>query len=176
MHIIHASKKYDIPLLTKACVEFMDKGLDASNVLTVLEHSIFFEEKDLSKKCMEIVGRNTKDVFNSDPFMDITQDALTYVLDSDDLNMEEIDIFKRCCQWAEKNNSKKPTREVLGKALYKIRFPTMTLADFTNTVQPTNLLTMEEMVGIYKYLSVPEDKNKPSSFVCTKRKPKGSYI
>ena len=176
MHIMHVSKKYDLPLLTQACVDFMDKGLDVTNAFTILEHSLFFEEKDLSKKCMHIIEKHTQDVFNSMTFEDISQEKLSYVLDSEDINMEEIDIFKKCCQWAEKTNKKKSTREVLGKTLYKIRFPVMTLAEFTKSVRPTNVLTMEEQLSIYTYLSVPEDDNKPSLFVCTKRKPKGNQF
>ena len=102
-------------------------------------------------------------------FLGISQSTLTYILGNDHLNMEEIDIFKRSCAWAESKNQTTPVRHVLGKALYKSRFPTMTLSEFTNVVRKTDVLNMEEQHSIYAYLSVPDDVNKPSQFGCTKR-------
>ena len=169
------SKKYDIPSLMETCVKFMDTNLEISNVFTILENSLFFEENDLVSKCIWIIEQNTPAAFNSDSFLGISQSTLTYILGNDYLNMEEIDIFKRSCAWAESKNQTKPVRHVLGKALYKIRFPTMTLSEFTNVVRKTDVLNMEEQNSIYAYLSVPDDVNKPSQFGCNTRTVRKSF-
>ena len=96
MHILNASKKYDIPLLTQSCVDFIDKSLNPNNACSILKHSLFFEEKELTNRCMLMIEDNTQSAFSSDAFMGISQDTLAYVLESDDLRMAEIDIFKQC--------------------------------------------------------------------------------
>ena len=118
---------------------------------------------------MNVIDNQSQDAFHSKAFEDISQGTLSYVLNSDNLLMEEIDIFKQCLQLAGKKNDKKSARDVLGKALNKIRFPTMTLTDFTNVVRPTYILTTDEQSCIHVYLAVPEERNKPSLFNCVKR-------
>ena len=174
MHVLNASKKYDLPCLTKKCVDYMEKCLEPTSAFAILEHSLFFEEFTLSNKCLELIEDYTLEAFHSSAFMDISQDTLAFVLESDHLDIDELELFKLCCKWGEpKSNQRKDNvslREIIGKAVFNIRFPVMSAEDFTNIVRPTEVLTGEEKASVYAYLDVPEEKNKPPMFSIRKRK------
>jgi len=49
-------------------------------------------------------------------------------------------------------------RKYLGDVLFLIRFPIMPPHEFTKFVTIKEILTPEETVAVYKYLTLPEDE------------------
>ena len=173
MQILHAAKKYQLAILVKRCVDFLDNELKASNACTILDHCQFFGENDLSKKCLDIIERNTKEALASDDFMSISSETLGVILDSAHLAMKEIKIFEKAFKWASKRTNKTlNARAALGHNLFKIRFPLMTHQEFTESICTKDVLTESEQLQIFKYLASPKIGGKPKSFRCDARKAK----
>jgi hypothetical protein len=57
------------------------------------------------------------------------------------------------CQTLQKTASGENIREVLGENLFLIRFPTMSLSDFTEVVTPRDVLTGDEVFQVMRYIS-----------------------
>jgi hypothetical protein len=49
-------------------------------------------------------------------------------------------------------------REALGRALYLIRFPTMSQEEFCLEVVPTEILNQDEIIGIFMNLCISNEK------------------
>ena len=84
------------------------------------------------------------------------------------LSTSEIEVFKAVVLWAEeqckKNNitcEGENKRNILGDLFYKLRIPTMTLRQYSNTVVASDLLTEQEQLQLLKYFTLnPSSKSK----------------
>ena len=172
MQIHIAARKYQLSILVNRCVEFLDNELTASNACSILDHCQLFGENDLSKKCLDIIERNTAEALASDGFMNISSRTLGVILDNAHLAMKEIKIFEKAFEWAsKKNDGSVNARTALGNNLFKIRFPAMKMKEFTEIVCAKDVLTENEQLQIFKYLASPKS-GKPKSFCCDARKVK----
>jgi len=55
--------------------------------------------------CWKVVERQSKKVFHSDAFFEISKDTLCRVLRVERLSVHEIDVFRACLHWAERRAS-----------------------------------------------------------------------
>ena len=104
------------------------------------------------------IREQTREVFKSESFGEISNDALVKILESESSSVGELELFKGSVDWARcKISTKSPRGEVvqdtLGKALYKIWFPVMTIEEFADAVVPTEILKTEDEVACYRYIS-----------------------
>ena len=158
--VMYLAKKYIVPSLTEKCVEVFHKSLKPDNVVTVLEQAVHFDEKELEKKCWEVVESQTVQVIASEAFCHISQGTLIHLLKRETLGVEEIEFFKAVLKWSDAQCAKngleatgENRRTVIGNALYEIRFLSMSQHDFAHNVSSSGLLTAEELVPIYHRLN-----------------------
>ncbi len=138
--LLYLGRKYIIPSLTERCVDALHECMQPDKVLELLEEAIYFDEKELKKKCWEVIDVQT----------------LINLLKRDTLHIAEVDLFKAVLKWSESQCSKngvqatdRDRRAVLNNAVYEIRFLLMSQKEFTQHVSLSGLLTAEEIVQIY---------------------------
>ena len=168
MHVIHAAKKYQIPSLVQRCIQYLENDLKASNACSILDRSRFLNEKDLAKRCLDEIERNTVEALSSQDFLTVSDETLSMILESDLIGaMEELKIFEKCYQWAARRvDTKTSIRDCLGKNIFKIRFPVMPVQDFKDVVCQTNVLSRTEQLEIMNYMASPTYNAKPRGFKC----------
>lgn len=110
---------------------------------------------------MRFIQRNTKAFFASEGFKLLAREGLEFVLKSDVTSVPEVEIFSASAKWAEEecvrqnltiNGTNK--RQTLGDLLYQIRMTHISLKSFSNIVIPTEILTEEEQLQLYKYFTI----------------------
>lgn len=52
---LYAAKKYIVPHLARACVNYLETSLTAKNACMLLSQSRLFEEPDLMQRCWEVI-------------------------------------------------------------------------------------------------------------------------
>uniref|UniRef100_A0A8C6SJI0 BTB (POZ) domain containing 6b n=1 Tax=Neogobius melanostomus TaxID=47308 RepID=A0A8C6SJI0_9GOBI len=136
---LYAAKKYIVPALAKACVTFLETSLEAKNACVLLSQSRLFEEPELTQRCWEVIDAQAELSLCSEGFCEIDLQTLEIILRRETLNAKEVVIFDAVMNWASaecKRQGLGPTirnrREVLGKTLFLVRIPTMTLEEFAN--------------------------------------------
>jgi hypothetical protein len=79
------------------------------------------------------------------------------------LSTSEIEVFKAVVLWAEEQCKKQNItcegenkRNILGDMFYKLRIPTMTLRQYSNTVVTSDLLTEQEQLQYLIAASEPD--------------------
>jgi len=86
------------------------------------------------------------------------------IVDQPQLGVLEVDLFKACVDWATRQLRRNHTdttvdgfalRQTLDRILPSIRFPTMSLEQFSASVVPLGILTTDETCELYKYLTCP---------------------
>ena len=178
---LYAAKKYIIPFLAQECVRFLESSLSARNACMLLSQARFFDEPALTQRAWEVIDAQAQLALTSDTFVDIDKDTLELILARETLNCRETVIFNAAKNWAlaecvrkdiqdeanddeeeenengSQNNQElseaERCRQVLGRALYLVRFPCMTVQEFADTVAKSGLLTLEETTDIFLYFT-----------------------
>lgn len=52
---LYVAKKYFVPHLARACVNYLETSLTAKNACLLLSQSRFFEEPELMQRCWEVI-------------------------------------------------------------------------------------------------------------------------
>uniref|UniRef100_T1IIE9 BTB domain-containing protein n=1 Tax=Strigamia maritima TaxID=126957 RepID=T1IIE9_STRMM len=162
---LYAAKKYIIPHLARACVTFLETSLTAKNACLLLSQSCLFEEPELMQRCWEVIDAQAEMALKSEGFVDIDINTLESVLARETLNAKEMVLFEAALNWAAAECFRRdlePTsenkRQVLGRALYMIRIPAMTLEEFANGAAQSGILTLQETTDIFLHFTAT---NKP---------------
>lgn len=153
---LYVAKKYIVPHLARACVNYLETSLTAKNACLLLSQSRLFEEPDLMQRCWEVIDAQAEMAIKSEGFVDIDLKTFETILNRETLNCKEINLFEAALNWAQAACAKmelEPTtenkRQALGSALYLIRIPTMTLEEFANRVAQLGILTQAETIDIF---------------------------
>ena len=173
--ILYLAKKYILPFLADICVTYLDNNLNNHNVFTVLAQSRYFSEPQLEQTCWDIIDRHTNKVIFSEDFAEIDHGTLLAVLSRDTLTISEAELFKAVKKWAENECKRKilapvpeNKRAVLLSALNFIRFPTMTLKEFSDDAARSGILSSEETINIFLYFG-SKDESKVQNYSCHPR-------
>ncbi|KAL3116846.1 hypothetical protein niasHT_003370 [Heterodera trifolii] len=140
--VLYAAKKYNLPSLVEACVKISIKEL--RNVFMAFSKARLLEEK------------NAADLMGSDEFFQIDQKLLCELLGRNQLvsNEEHLILFYavlwaiKQCQQKGMECSPKNLRELLGPALYQIRFPIIQ-KHFLEFFVSLGVLTSDELWKIF---------------------------
>ncbi|XP_055350069.1 BTB/POZ domain-containing protein 3-like isoform X2 [Paramacrobiotus metropolitanus] len=131
---LNSADKYDLPLLVEKCVEFILNKLNLDNCLEILEKAVQHTcaSPDIMERCLQLVDGSAETIWQSDRFSSIRPETLLIVLQRETLAADEATIYESIENWAAEACEEKKIdasavnrREILGPALYLVRFPLM---------------------------------------------------
>ncbi|KAH7696859.1 P7E4 protein, partial [Aphelenchoides avenae] len=118
--------------------------------------------------CWNLIDSKTTDVIRSEAFLHLSAPQLSDIVKRNTLCVEEIELYERIIEWAQTQLRKdgvdlspKAVRDVLGDALFSIRFPAMEQKEFSSKVVKGGVLTAEEALEVLMWHSIHD---KPKSF------------
>jgi len=161
MTTLYTAKKYAVPALEKHCVDFLKRNLSPDNAFMLLTQARLFDEPQLAALCLECIDKNTPEALTADGLTDIDIETLSAVLDRDSLRIKENKLFSAVLRWSEAECQRQALpvtvenkRSVLGRALYQIRFPLMTVEEFAQGPAQSGILTDRETVSLFLHFTV----------------------
>ncbi|OQV16153.1 BTB/POZ domain-containing protein 2 [Hypsibius exemplaris] len=168
---LYAAKKYVMPQLKAACVNFMRLNIRPQNVFLLLEQAQQSDEADLVAQCFDLIDRQTYSVISTDGFLEIDQETLRLVLQRDGLSTREVELWKALNRWTDKECDRRglerddvtSRRKTVGRALFDIRFPLMTLEELANGPIQTGILTAGESRDLFLHYFAKEKPELPFS-------------
>ncbi|KAL3077444.1 hypothetical protein niasHT_033982 [Heterodera trifolii] len=135
MAVLYAAKKYNIPGLIGPSLEFPISKL--RNVFLAFAQTRLFDMEDFSHRCLAYIDENAETLIKSEEFLQIDQKLLCEILDRDQLQITQ------------------NLRQMLGPALFKIRFPFIKKMQFWEKIIPSGVVTAEEAIGLPYPLQFP---------------------
>ncbi|PAV68291.1 hypothetical protein WR25_12947 [Diploscapter pachys] len=167
MTTLYTAKKYGVPALEMACIDFLKQNLGADNSFMLLSQARLFDERQLEQLCLEIIDKSTNDALNGEGFTEIDQETLCAVLSRDTLRVREASLFHAMVRWASEECRRKGLdvnpnnkREALGRALNLVRYPLMTVEEFAQGPAQSGLLSERQALDLFLHFTV---NPKPSS-------------
>jgi len=158
LEVFYATKKYAVVFLEDQILEHISQLLTVSNVFEALSLSTNTVELTyLAPICWNIIEEQTSDVleYHMD---DLDAHLLARILERDQLNMAEVELFQAAVRWAANlckaqglKTTGKNKRQFLEPLIKHFRFTTMTFAEFTDVVVPSRILEAKEVQQI-KYV------------------------
>ncbi|XP_077477773.1 BTB/POZ domain-containing protein 6-B-like [Stigmatopora argus] len=162
---LYAAKKYIVPALARACVNFLETSLEAKNACVLLSQSHLFEEPELTQRCWEVIDAQAELALRSEGFCEIDAQTLEIILRRETLNAKEVVVFEAAVAWGAAECHRQELvpaahnlRQVLGKALFLLRIPTMSLEEFADGAAQSDVLTLEETRNVFLWFTA---SNKP---------------
>ncbi|KAL3093049.1 hypothetical protein niasHS_004438 [Heterodera schachtii] len=170
MAVLCAAKKYNIPGLVDPSLQIPISEL--RNVFVAYAYACLFDLKDFANCCLSYIDKNADILIKSEEFLQIDQKTLCEIFGRDELQIhEEITIWKAALRWADEQCRQNEIEcsadnrgKMLDKVLPNIRFPLIPKEDFTKSVVPTGVLTIEEVDSIYQNYSHPNLSDAPGLF------------
>ncbi|KAL3846826.1 hypothetical protein ACJMK2_017780 [Sinanodonta woodiana] len=163
--VIQIAHKYQLGYLLDICSEQLAKHIRVDNACDILDLAVFYNLNELQKEACNYVDDHVLEILETPGFMNISVETLKVMLSGDTLYADELNIFRKCMEWAEnkcKDKGLEPSdqnkRKVLGDAFFFIRLPTLSLLDYTENIANTKLLSVEESHKIYMHKGSPSLK------------------
>jgi hypothetical protein len=166
MEILVLANQFDIKELKLSGFEYVIQGkCNSKNVCKLLmdtKKGVFstLDPDDLIKRCMVFIQENTEEVFKSPDFIHLDHDFILSMVQSDDLLIDEVDIFKGVYLWGK--NQKKTRKDesmesIVGKLVKHVRFVNMDAADLVHFVKTSGLIDSGLYLKILEAQTAPED-------------------
>ena len=168
MEILNAAKMYCVDNLLEVCEKYLCSSITTENLAIWIGASEQFDLTDLWHTCIQFIVQHSSIIFTGDCLNSLSSSSLEKILSSENLAVCEATVlcwlvkfwFVAECIRQGMNNDTTSLRTILGKVLYKVRFPLLPLDWFTNNVvkklnTDNEFLTVEEIYDIEKSINHP---------------------
>ena len=158
--IMYLAEKYDVPLLSRECVKFLDGNMDPLKAFDIIPAARLLGDGGLEKACWEVIEYNAEVIAADKTFLDMEHELVLSFLERSHLHITEVNLFNAVDRWAAKQCEDEgmkvdgpSKRSVLGDSLLqKIRFSLMSPKEFSDVVLTKNILTQEEIIDVFTSL------------------------
>lgn len=156
--LLYIAKKYLIDDLLDYCLDYIVSHLEPNNVLLNFEYADLYNEASVRQYCQATVQKYPKFILQFDYQMKAS--SLRHLLDLDELNASEVELFDLVIRWAEaecfvqESAATSNGREQLRVLLFQldlmrcIRFAAMPLDALTASKTISDVLTAEELSAV----------------------------
>lgn len=126
--------------IVEECAKFLLDMVGIDKLTWCYRLAVLYQILRLQKFCEEQVSVHIINVFKTADFLECDRDILCRILKLNSLNCKEIEVFEACIAWARAACKTKSAdvpkaanlREVLGDAVFQIRFCAMTVEEFAS--------------------------------------------
>ncbi|XP_035714811.1 uncharacterized protein LOC110858791 isoform X3 [Folsomia candida] len=159
---------FELKDLIRGCTDIIRKTMNFSNAAEILEFATTKKDLLLKTVALNYITANAKKIIPTGDFVEnLGLQAISAVLESDELDISEEIIFNATMRWASVQFIRKfgadvkpdPTmlRAELGDALYLIRFPLFDIDQFVRVVPDLlrTIFTAEEEVALFRWFTTP---------------------
>ncbi|XP_020279347.1 BTB/POZ domain-containing protein 6-A-like [Pseudomyrmex gracilis] len=156
--LCYCAQKYIVTLLVEECMKYVHSKILPENACRIYEFARLFDDSVIMDKCMYVIRTNTVTIFRDPSWEDVQLTTVLTILEQNELQISsEIELFRAVERWAKSECRRKsldPTNEksmksVVGNALSKIRFLSLTAQEFANGPGVSPLLTRDESSVIF---------------------------
>ncbi|KAJ6243607.1 btb/poz domain-containing [Anaeramoeba flamelloides] len=154
--VLEACEKYPTKDLKQLCLKYIDNNINTCDCFEILKQADDMKLIELVKRTLIFIQHHSKQIFSrSGCLNEIREEHLLTLLNSERLDVPEIELFRRCIERAKyicKNVQKIPINaknlnNILAKIKPKIKLHLMTGIELQE-VEASNLFTVRELFDV----------------------------
>lgn len=162
--LFNLAKIYKLHRLENRCESFLEKSVcDVKNFWKVFETFNSQNFSELQENCFSLIKRDTLRYLQSDFFTKISKNLLKKIMEVNEIDCREFQLFENVMRWAEidckfkkLNVTGANKRIALGDLIYLIHFPAMTCDEFGRCTTENGLLSSKEIEEILRFISTKQ--------------------
>jgi hypothetical protein len=151
--LLSLSNAYQIHSLKLICSEFVSDQITTQSVVRYLEDSVKYDIPFLYDKCFTFILDHFVNVVETDQFLeDISEGQLKKILQSDDVNADELCLFVALVRWGIRQVSMRPNEcefvgveQILSNLLKHVRWYLMAPNEIADVVRPMKIAPVEDL-------------------------------
>eukprot|EP01080_Neovahlkampfia_damariscottae_P001981 gene1981-1489_t len=183
MQLLPVADQYNVDNLRRGCFEFLVKNINKDSVIQMLleaqDGKYRFNCDELISKCLKFIEKNTSDVIKTPQFFLFEERTVLEMVQSNNLNVEEIDLFKAIIRWGNYRrrdlNCTTPLTEIVQNLVPYIRYPLMSGPDLVNVVKPCKVAPEDLYIAALEFVNAPEHIT-PNGLQYKERSGEGSHF
>lgn len=137
--VLASAVEYGLEGLIDCCVNFLSSHLKVDTACEAMQAASTYKQKGLQATCIAFIEQNTRKIFASPNWVEISEDTLCEILRSDNLQADEVEVLEAVKHWGNVNSvvSTQPLKDVLAKVICHVRFPLLP-ADMLTKLEQEN--------------------------------------
>jgi len=134
MHLLPAAMEYGMSDLVKICEEYIGESITIDTACDAMQAAVTFGLDHFKRTLLSFFEQHTKEIFSSKSFNELSDSTLAYILQSDELTMDEGELLKAVKGWAVVNSlaTNRPIYEVSRTVVCNLRLPLLSAEDLGN--------------------------------------------
>lgn len=136
--VFQAAHLLDVPALSRACVDFLEKCVSHFNCLGLIEFAKYYSLQPLLEQCQNLMYQDFDIVVKQAEFLELPMDRVLDLLDSESLKVQEEVLVEAALLWVHHQVSQR--KAALAKLLEKLRLPLLDPVFFTNMLEADELV------------------------------------
>eukprot|EP00656_Telonema_subtile_P047243 TRINITY_DN5412_c0_g1_i6.p1 TRINITY_DN5412_c0_g1~~TRINITY_DN5412_c0_g1_i6.p1 ORF type:complete len:451 (+),score=108.51 TRINITY_DN5412_c0_g1_i6:803-2155(+) len=114
---------------------------------------------DIYQVCLGYAAANASILFKTNDFLELGEEAVLDLLDRDDIDMKEIDVFVSIKQWGERRSehSTRSVSEEVEGVVQKIRFALMSQDELFEIVEPSGVAPSKMIMDACRYQAIRKE-------------------
>lgn len=156
IELVDLGHRYQIPKIRVICGGFLEQDLKIHTVLKLYEVSpVLLGAQNFG---LQFISHYADELIQRPEFLDLSVDRLQTLLRCDDLETDELNVFLNVVRWGDRQALLRgiSRQEALAPVMPLLRLPTLSLKDLALHVQPTGLLTEDELCLCYRYAAMTD--------------------
>ncbi|XP_039590984.1 BTB/POZ domain-containing protein 19-like isoform X1 [Polypterus senegalus] len=175
LEVLTSAVEYGLNDLRKLCIEFITDTLTAETVSEAFQAAVTFGQIDMRDKCLEFIENCTKEVVSTRGFYELSDVALLFILKSDHLLIDELELLLAVREWAHVNALvlERPIAEVAKEAVREVRLFLLSPEELTkleNENHKDNLIPVEQIAEVWKFHALKKWSPGAQSHLLQRRK------
>ncbi|XP_053391420.1 kelch-like protein 11 isoform X2 [Mercenaria mercenaria] len=156
--VLEMAHYYQVTNLVQFCADYLATIITPENACGILTLAMFYKVTTLRDACCTFIDRNADEILNSEGFLELPDDCLTYILKGDTFYADENNIFIKAEDWARRKigevgleKTGPNIRKTLGPSFYYLRLPTMTPQTLMKCIRKKGYYSVEEYEDIVDF-------------------------
>ena len=162
--LIYGAEKYMLSGMVRHYSAWISDNINQDTICPALNCAILYNIPDLHARCLDYVLMHAQEVIQGIKFRKLSCESLKLILSSDDLDVEESEVFEACLHWAREQchmTGQEVTddliRETLGDCLYLIRFTQIPGPRFVQLTRGSGVLSSTERLALQEFFITQEE-------------------
>ncbi|XP_051540690.1 kelch-like protein 24 [Myxocyprinus asiaticus] len=136
--IFQAADQLDVPVLSKACVQFLQKCVSHSNCLGLMDFASSYFLQPLQEQCQNLLYQDCEEVFKHDEFLSLPKARVVELLACEHLQVSEEVLVAAVLRWIHHKPAER--KQDIRELLEKLRLPLLDPAFFTSVLEADDLV------------------------------------